>query len=135
MTETKVREYDLKDIFAVFTDFNERDFTPNPVYMNGVFELVKFVFDVEVVNWECVNKMRDRLKKHILNIHPELRNFVYKQRSGVDNFLLDVQEKLGKEYLPITKIGEKLPLIYRQTQVGNARKKGPVRSKTRTSKK
>ena len=125
----EIRNFDLATIYALFTDFKERDFTPNPVYMNGVFELVKFVFDVEVVNWEYVNKVRDRLKNHILNIHPELREFVYKPRSGVDNFLLNVQEKLGKEYLPITKIGNKLPLIYSQTQVGNARKKGPVRSK------
>ena len=56
--------------------------------------------------------LKDRIKDHLLEIHPELTNVRFKEGKDIHKFMAKQEEKFGK-VLPVTKLGEELPEKYR----------------------
>ena len=77
-----------------------------------VFELAWFVYDDKLINSAGLGIIKDELKEHLLNIHPELKDINYskcalKNKIYLESWLKQQKEKFG-ETLPVSRLGEPL---------------------------
>lgn len=73
-----------------------------------VFELVWFIYDDSMINSMGLGVVKDDVKKHLLTIHPELKEVNYNGINTINEFLTNQEEKFGNT-LAVTRLGEKLP--------------------------
>ena len=98
----KIRNLELGAILTMTTGYNCTD------DFDKVWDLVWFVCNDDMIGPMVIGAVKDDVKKHLLNIHPELKNVVYKKGMNLNKFISTQEEKLGK-VLPVTQIGVKLP--------------------------
>lgn len=104
-----VRWFELGTILSMTTGYNcTNDF-------NKVWDLVWFICDDKFINSFGLGMVKNGIKKHILSLYPELKKIKYNKGESVDDFVSLLKEKFG-DYLPLVKIGDELPLEYKNDQ-------------------
>jgi len=104
------KEFSLEAILSITTGIScTADF-------DKVYELVWFVYNDSLINSLGLGIIKDELKEHLLNIHPELRDISYskkslKNKSYLTNWLEKQKETFG-EILPVSRLGESLEESY-----------------------
>lgn len=101
----EVENFELGAILSIITDFKVIDDS------DKMFELAWFVCNDNLIGTIGLMHIQNKLKEHLLTIHPELKEIKYKYGENVDEFILRQEEKFG-HMLPVTRLGEKLPEDY-----------------------
>lgn len=101
---SKVRNFKLGTILSVTTGCN----LTKKGKFGEVEDLFWWVFDDDLIPTTGMGMLKDEMKEHLLTIHPELKDVVYKKGSDVDKFVLKQEKKFGR-VLPISRMGEELP--------------------------
>lgn len=103
------KDFKLETILSLITN---KSFVDD---FNEVFELVWFLYDNPSINTCEICVLRDEMKKHLLNIHPQLNEIddVPIFKFSLEGWLKCQKLKYG-ESLPICRIGEKLEHIEKQ---------------------
>lgn len=111
---SKIENFELGTVLSMTTGYNCVD------DFNKVWKLVWFVCDDNLIGPMGLGMVKGDVKKHLLTIHPELKNVKYQKKQDMTTFLTEQEEKFGS-VLPVTKIGEKLPegLVKSLTQKEN----------------
>lgn len=103
------KEFKLETILSLITN---KSFVDD---FNEVFELVWFIYNDKNINTCGICVLREEMKEHLLNIHPELNEIddipVFK--FSLDGWMKQQKLKYG-ESLPICRIGEKLKTTEKQ---------------------
>lgn len=55
--------------------------------------------------------VKDEVKKHLLTIYPELKSVKYQKSRNIHEFINEQEKKFGN-FLPVTKLGKKMPKNY-----------------------
>ena len=97
-----VKNFDIRTLLTLTTGYS---FVDN---FSKVFELVWFIYDDNMINMTGLGVVKDNVKKHLLNIHPELKDVKYQKSRDINEFISEQTQKFGST-LPVTKIGIKLP--------------------------
>lgn len=97
-----VENFELGTILTMTTGYTCTD------DFDKVWRLVWFICDDTMINTTGLFIVKDDIKKHLLTIHPELKNVKYQKDRDLNNFLIEQEEKFGS-VLPVTKLGVKLP--------------------------
>ena len=106
LKKSKVMYFKLKSILTFTTGhFCDDDY----IYF---WNFVHFVCDDAPIGPYSLEKVVDKVKNHLLTIHPELKNVKYKECQDTREFVSQQEEKFGG-FLPVTRLGEKLPKAYR----------------------
>lgn len=101
----KVKNFELETILTMTTGYSyENDF-------NKVFELVWFICDDNNIGTIGLETISEKVKKHLLTIHPELKNIKYQEGKDISEFVSQQKERFGSA-LPVTKLGVELPEEY-----------------------
>lgn len=103
------REFKLETILTAITGINLVD------NFEDFWDLVWFVFDDKYINTIGLKAVRDTLRKHLLNIHPQL---VYLQldllsKTNIANWLERQKQQYG-ETLPVCQIDQTLDINHSQ---------------------
>ena len=98
----EVKNFELGAILSMTTGHSCVD------SFDKVFQLVWFVCDDPYINSMGLGMVAEDVKKHLLTIHPELKDVVFRRGQNVEKFMHVQEEKFGK-YLPVTREGEMLP--------------------------
>ena len=99
------REFKLEVILSVLTGVS---FVDN---FNEVFDLAIYMFNDPYINDSGLKYMRNTMKEHLLNIHPELEKIgkIYIPESDMArNMWMKIQKDTFGEYLPVSKINQEL---------------------------
>ncbi len=101
----KVENFELGAILTIITGFNCTD------DFDKVWRLVWFVCNDNMIGPMGLGVVKDKAKRHLLKIHPELESVKYQSGINIDEFVSKQEEKFGN-VLPVTKVGVKLPKEY-----------------------
>ncbi len=99
---SKVKDFKLGAILTMTTGFSCID------DFNKVWELVWYVCDDNMIGPMGICFVRDDVREHLLTIHPELKDVKYRKGMNINKFITEQEERFGK-FLPVTKLGVKLP--------------------------
>ena len=100
-------EFSLESILSIITG---RKFVND---FNEIYELYWFMFEDPFINATGICYLKDKASKHILNIHPELKNVSFKNGTDVNKWLDEQRQKFGNTLL-ISIVGE--PIIVTEKQ-------------------
>ena len=110
----EVENFELGAILSMTTGYSCVD------DFDKVWKLVWFVCDDNMIGPMGLGMVKDKVKSHLLAIHPELKNVRYQKGKDIHEFIFQQEEKFGS-VLPVTKIGVKLPEEY------TTKTEGPVK--------
>ena len=100
-------DFSLEAVLSIITGINcTNDF-------GEVFELFWFMFEDPLINTTGIMELKDAAKRHILNIHPELKTVVYNNKLSLNEWL-EKQKELYGSYLTISVIGEPIVVLEKQ---------------------
>ena len=100
-------EFSLESILSIVTGIN----CTNDFY--EVYELIWFMFEDEFINDSGLLQKEEIARRHILNIHPELRSISYNRIDNIDDWI-NKQKDLFGDTLPISIIGEPIIIFEKQ---------------------
>ena len=82
-------DFELETVLSVTTGINLTD------DFSKVFDLFCFMFEDDLLNVTALISLRETAKKHILNIHPELRRVSYNQNVNLEKWIANQKEMFG----------------------------------------
>ena len=96
-----MKKFKLETILTIVTGVNLTD------NFNEVYELAMYIYDDTFINTSAILLLKEEIKSHILNDHPELKNIDYVPVSPFAKvaWLKELKQIYG-ETLLISKIGE-----------------------------
>lgn len=96
------KDFDLAVILTVTTGINLTD------NFDDVYEMSYFIYNSNLIGSVNLQGMRSHMKKHILSIHPELKDIRLNfSTNEIDNWISIQKAKFGNT-LPICRYGESL---------------------------
>lgn len=97
------KNFKLETILTIITGINLTD------DFNDVYQLAYFIFQDKLINATGLNALKDAMKEHLLNIHPELKTVSWVPQTKICiNLWINQQKNIYGEYLPISLYGKKL---------------------------
>ena len=102
----KIKNFELGAILTMTTGYSCVD------DFDKVWKLVWYVCDDNMIGPMGLGMVKDKVKNHLLRIHPELENVKYKKGKDIYKFISQQEEKFGT-ILPVTKLGIELPKEYK----------------------
>lgn len=117
---SNVKKFELGAVLSMTTGYNCVD------DFDKVWELVFFVCNDNMMGPMGLGMFKDRIKEHLLSIHPELANVKYNKNRDINDFISEQEEKFGS-FIAVTQLGVKLPKKYSAQSVseGHARSLKP----------
>lgn len=76
-----------------------------------VFELARFIYDVEFINDKELFMLKPEIKRHLLTLHPQLEGITYNShfKTSFNDWLSAQKHEFG-ETLPVGQSGQKLSI-------------------------
>lgn len=102
----EIKNFELRAILTMITGYSCVD------DFDKVWKLVWYVCDDNMIGPMGLGMVKDKVKNHLLRIHPELENVKYKKGKDIHKFISQQEEKFGT-ILPVTRLGMKLPKEYK----------------------
>ena len=99
-----VRNFDIRTILSLITGINYTD------DFSKVYELVWFVCNDNLISPLGLKVVKEDVKKHILDLYPELEGLKTTTTKNFSKFLYEIKEKYNNT-LPITKLGFELSQV------------------------
>ena len=101
----EVENFELGAVLTMTTGYNCTD------DFDKVWKLIWFVCDDNMIGPLGAGMVKNKIKRHLLTIHPELKEAIYHKGEDVREFVLEQSKKFGSE-IPVTRLGIKLPEEY-----------------------
>ena len=100
-------DFDLAAVLSVTTGINcTNDF-------GEVFDLFCYIFEDDLLSPLALCQLKEAARRHILNIHPELKNVNYNPNVNIDEWVNKQKETFGNE-IAISVIGEPIVKFEKQ---------------------
>lgn len=97
------KDFKLETILTIITGINLTD------NFNDVYELAYFIFEDRLITATGLSILKDQMKEHLLNIHPELNTVNWVPETKVCRDLwVNYQKKLFGESIQVTVLGKRL---------------------------